>query len=321
MIWRTVLALASGSTGSAKLSILMFHRVLPEQDPVFPGDPFAAQFESVVRHVAARFRVLPLLEAVRRLRQGSLPARSLAITFDDGYADNLTIAGPILRRHGLPATVFVTTGFLDGGCMWNDMVIQAFRHAAPPVLDLGSLGLGTLDIRTPERRRHSIQSVLDRIKYLDRDERARCTRRILDLANVPAPDGVMLDRDAVRALRDIGMDVGAHTVSHPILARLDPQEARREIVESKQELEALTGTPVRLFAYPNGRPGRDYGPEHVRIVQEAGFEAAVTTATGAADRSSDPYQLPRFTPWNKQPFKFDVAMVRNLYQRAERCAA
>ena len=100
-----------------------------------------------MRWIRSWFNVLPLALAVERLRQGDLPARALAITFDDGYADNAEVAAPILERLGLPATFFVTTGFLQGGCMWNDRVIEALRNCAADELDLSELGLGTLDLQ------------------------------------------------------------------------------------------------------------------------------------------------------------------------------
>ena len=119
----------------ARLSIFIFHRVLPVPDPMQPGEPDAARFEQIVRFVARYFHVLPLGEAARQLRAGQLPPAAACITFDDGYADNLEVAAPILVRHGVRATFFVSTGFIGGGRMWNDTVIEALRHAPRGDLD------------------------------------------------------------------------------------------------------------------------------------------------------------------------------------------
>jgi peptidoglycan/xylan/chitin deacetylase (PgdA/CDA1 family) len=152
--------------------------------------------------------------------------------------------------------------------------------------------------------------VLGTLKYAPRrEEVARKVLRAAKGDGVPSP---MLTRESLRGLEWYGIDVGAHTVTHPILARVSTDEAWREICTGKRELEELTGRPVTLFAYPNGKPGRDYADEHVRIVREAGFAAAVTTAWGAAGSASDPFQLPRFTPWTRTPWKFDLLMLRNL---------
>ena len=118
---------AGGSRG--RLTILIFHRVRAQPDPLFPNEMHASR---VCRAHGMRARLVQRAAARRggaALERGSLPARALAITFDDGYADNATVALPILRRLGLPATFFVATGFLDGGRMWNDTVIEAVRGA------------------------------------------------------------------------------------------------------------------------------------------------------------------------------------------------
>ena len=117
-----------------RLHTLIFHRVLPQRDPLFPGEVTAQDFNAICRWLKAWFHVLPMDQAVQQLREGSLPSRALAISFDDGYADNHEVALPILLQHGLPATFFVATGFLDGGRMWNDTVIEAVRNCALPQL-------------------------------------------------------------------------------------------------------------------------------------------------------------------------------------------
>jgi peptidoglycan/xylan/chitin deacetylase (PgdA/CDA1 family) len=122
----------------------------------------------------------------------------------------------------------------------------------------------------------------------------------------------MLTSDMVRTLAGMGFDIGAHTVTHPILARLSSEQANDEIVRGKAELERITGREVSLFAYPNGVPGTDYRAEHVRMVREAGFAAAVTTSSGVATSASSAFELPRFTPWSRTALKFDVLMLRNL---------
>jgi peptidoglycan/xylan/chitin deacetylase (PgdA/CDA1 family) len=108
------------------------------------------------------------------------------------------------------------------------------------------------------------------------------------------------------------MQIGAHTNSHPILARLDSAQAEEEIAASKRTLEGILGRRVSLFAYPNGRPGRDYAEKDVAIVRRLGFDAAVSTRPAAAGRQDDPFELPRFTPWDRSMLRFGLRMVRNL---------
>lgn len=306
--------LAPAGSGGA-LTILIFHRVLDRHDELQPGEPTAEEFEAQLRWVRSWFNVLPLAEAAASLRDGRLPARALAITFDDGYADNHDLALPVLRRLGVPATFFVATGYLDGGAMFNDIVVEALRVAPAPEIDLGQLGLGRHPLGSIGQRRAAIAAVLERIKSLPPGPREETARRVAARAGATLPVGLMMSSAQVRALADAGMEVGAHTVMHPILASIDAASARREIADGRARLAQITGRPVRLFAYPNGRPVQDYRQEHAVLVRELGFEAAVSTAWGSARAGADSFQLPRFTPWDRTPLRYGLRLAHSLSRR------
>jgi peptidoglycan/xylan/chitin deacetylase (PgdA/CDA1 family) len=222
---------------------------------------------------------------------------------------------PILRRRGVTATFFIATGFLDGGHMWNDIVIEAVRKAAGAEMDLRKCGLGRYQIATNEQRRQTIHLLLGALKYLSSSERSEKANLLSEIVGVKLPDSLMMSSKQVQDLHAAGMEIGGHTASHPILARLEAGEARREISKGKTRLEELIRAPIRLFAYPNGMPGVDYHSEHVRMVEQMGFEAAVSTAWGAAHAASDIYQLPRFTPWDKSPTRFLLRLLQNQLRR------
>ncbi|WP_341888281.1 polysaccharide deacetylase family protein [Variovorax sp. YR752] len=317
---RLPVSLMSPGGASARLSILIFHRVLPAHDPLNPDEPDAGEFEQRMRWVRSWFDVLPLGEAVQRLRENRLPARAMSITFDDGYADNEAVAAPILQRLGLPATFFISTGYLDGGCMWNDRVIEAVRHCSDAMLDLTPLGLAAYPLTTPAQRRAAVVAILNGIKHLDPAQRARRTTQIVVACGDRPSPALMMSGDQLRRLRASGMEIGAHTVTHPILTRLDLESARSEMAEGKAALERLLGEPVSLFAYPNGVPGQDYAAEHARLARECGFEAAVSTAWGAARAGTDLFQLPRFTPWDRSRLRFGARLLANLARRQIRFA-
>lgn len=300
----------------SRLTILIFHRVHARPDPLFPGELDAAAFESRMVWVKRWFNVIALGEAIDGLRGGQLPERPLAVTFDDGYADNATLAAPILLRLGIPATFFIATGFLDGGRMWNDTVIEAIRAARGPVLDLAPLGLGEHAIPAAEGRRAAIDRLFAELKHLPLEERAAKASRVAEIARTSPPTDLMMRTEDVRRLHADGMTIGAHTVNHPVLNRISEDEARAEIALGRSRLEEITGAPVRLFAYPHGKPAEDYGPPHVRLVRELGFDGAVTTAWGAARFGADPFQLPRFTPWDRRRWKYGLRLLRNLAEPA-----
>lgn len=311
---RLPLSVVSPAGPYGRLSVLIFHRVLARADPLMPDVPDAARFEREMGWIARWFNVLPLEDAVRRLYDGTIPARALAITFDDGYSDNEEVAAPILHKLGLHATFFVSTGFLDGGCMWNDRVIGAVRSCREPILDLRAAGLGAHDIADDARRRTAIHALLKEIKHREPAARQAAVDAVVRASSVDGSPNEMMTAAQVRRLAAGGMAIGAHTVMHPILTRLEPQAAQAEIVEGKRRLEEILGAAgsVRLFAYPNGVPGQDYDITHVKMVRDAGFVAAVSTAWGAASRRSDPYQLPRFTPWDRSSLRYGVRMVANV---------
>lgn len=281
---------------------------------MFPQEMHAERFDSLCAWLAGYAQVLPLTEAVARWKRGELPARALAITFDDGYEDNVSVAMPILQRHGLTATFYITTGFLNGGCMWNDRVIEALRLAPSEGVDFGEwLTTGPASLADWEARRQMAETLLLAIKYLPTEQRLEQVHHIEALCGAQRRPALMMSDAGVQALRGGAMEVGAHTCSHPILSRLSLAEAEREIADGRDHLEALLREPVRQFAYPNGKPGQDYLPDvHPGLVQRLGFDAAVSTAWGAARRGDDAYQLPRFSPWDLQPWRYQARLLHNL---------
>lgn len=297
------------------LSILIFHRVLAEPDSFNPDEIDASVFNRQVETLANCYQVLPLSEAVDALTANRLPARAAAITFDDGYADNFDVALPILQRHGVHATFFIASGFLDGGVMWNDKIIESIRHCESETLQLGPLGFGTLQLGQGAQRWQAAMNLIRQLKYLEPEPREQTVDAICRATRVKPPSNLMMTTSALRALASSGMEIGGHTVSHPILARLDPAAAEREIADNRSALEHITGQAIRLFAYPNGKPEQDYRREHVEAVRRLGFKAAVSTAWGVAHSRSDPYQLPRFTPWDTQPTKFALRLLQNQTRR------
>ncbi|WP_334186753.1 polysaccharide deacetylase family protein [Noviherbaspirillum sp.] len=314
---RAMMGVLSPGGRHARLSILIYHRVLPRRDPLFPGEVDAADFDRQIALLKRCFNIIPLSDAVKAMQHGTLPPRAASITFDDGYADNAEVALPILQRHDVPANFFIATGFLDGGRMWNDTVIELVRNAAGNTLDLDKVGLGQFDIGTMALRRQTISALLGKLKYLPPAERQSRIDSMCEHLRIPLPSDLMMTTSQVKMLHSAGMGIGGHTVHHPILASLDPHAAKNEIAAGKEVLESIVRAPVRLFAYPNGKPMQDYLHPHVAMVKELGFDAAVSTAWGAADANSDPYQLPRFTPWDKRQVRFVTHMARNFFREPQ----
>ena len=299
---------------NGRLSIFIFHRVLPAEDAYFPYEPGVERFDQIVSFIARQFRVLPFLEAAQRLAAGQLPAAAACITFDDGYADNFELAVPILRKHGVTGTFFIATAYVDGGRMWNDVVSDAVRLAPAGTIDWRDLGVSPVVVGDVASRFAAYRQMQQQLKYVGQRQRTEWTDEIAKRAGLPETSALMMTRAQVRALPALGMDVGGHTQTHPILARVDDAVARDEIGGGREVLTDWLGFAPQVFAYPNGRPGTDYLPRDVALVRSAGYCAAVSTAPGVGTPCTDPLQLPRYTPGDRAMWKFALRSARNLMQ-------
>lgn len=298
---------------SGSLPILMYHRVLHRPDPLQPGIPDAARVDRQFRTLAEHFRVLPLPEALALQTEGRLPDRCLCLTFDDGYRDNFDVALPLLREHGLTATVFVASGYLDGGCMFNDTVAEAVRRLPDGAVDLAFAGLGTRAVGDQNSRRTLIGELTQAIKYQSPEDRMISEahlHQLVQAAGQRLPDDLMMRSDQVLALHRQGIDIGGHTVTHPILTTLSTELARHEIGANREALKGITGHTPTLFAYPNGKPDRDYDQSHARLVAEAGYRAAVSTAVGVSAPGRAAFEIPRFVLQEDAPLQVVPRLMR-----------
>lgn len=290
-------AAATYASLSRGFPILTFHRVNDDHDPFLPAMPTAV-FAARLAHIARHYRVLTVEDLVEHARKGTTPRNALALTFDDGYRDNLTHAAPILAQHGLPATIFLATGYIGTPDLpWFDRVALAFKLSRHK--DVTIPGCEPLQIKTEGDRLAGLVLAMNWLKTLPDEERRRAVERLVaDLRprGPGRPKRVMLTWEEVDALRGLGFSIGAHTVTHPILSRVTPERAREEIQGSKDAIERTLGVPVFAFAYPNGGP-QDYSSTTVRLVQECGFACAVTTRRGLNRPAVPAFELRRGGPW------------------------
>ncbi|MEM9386306.1 MAG: polysaccharide deacetylase family protein [Pseudomonadota bacterium] len=304
-----------------RLLVLTFHRVLPEADAFRRGDITAQTFDRICACLTRFFRVMTLGDAAHRMRErGTLPDRALTLTFDDGFADNAELAAPILERHGLRATFFVSTGFLDGEIMFNDAIIEALRTARRDKLDLSQLDSdlsGVRQLDSLQARVAASNELAGALKYRQPAERLALTRRLASLVDADDAPSLMMVPDQVAKMAERGLEIGGHTVNHPILSELSSEAALEEIRAGRERLQAITQQRIDSFAYPNGRPGQDYDESTVDAVEAAGFTQAVTTAWGIARCDDDPLQLPRVTCWDRRAVTF-VPRMLSYYLRGVR---
>jgi peptidoglycan/xylan/chitin deacetylase (PgdA/CDA1 family) len=260
-------------------------------------------FREICTHLADQYEVMPLSEIIRALRlQRTLPQGALAITFDDGYRSNLAIAGPILADCGLPATVFVTSGFVDRTVnLWFHRLEMALAKTELAAADV-RVGdeIVQISMVTPAARRRSLSALQFALKSLPQEQLYAAVEEIEQSVHVSPKESEMPDifeplswNDIYHMSRDGVFEFGAHTHEHLILGRCSRETARREIHLSRDKLAEATGVTPTLFAYPNGQPG-DYTTESAELLHEAGFVASMTMSPGFINRADYLYALPRY---------------------------
>lgn len=303
------LQLAAKYCGRHRLSILIYHQVLTEADPMRPSEPTAEVFDWQMRLLHDYFTPLSLDEALQHLKHNTLPANAVCVTFDDGYLNNLTVAQPILAKYAIPATVYVATGFSNGLNMWNDRLIYLFADATRQQLTLDD---SLVTLGDWQNRRSQAQQWLKKLKYLPLNERLAKIEQFYQQNNATEQAPLMMTPAQIKQLAECGVTIGAHTINHPILKVLPEEQQQQEISRSKQQLEEWLDAPVRHFAYPNGAEGVDFDNTAVQVVQQAGFSSAVVTNWGVSDANTPPHLLKRFTPWDKTAARFHLRLVKNM---------
>jgi peptidoglycan/xylan/chitin deacetylase (PgdA/CDA1 family) len=281
--------------------VLRYHAVTPDEREVAYATPeicVALQsFRLQMAFVKRAYTVLPLPDLVDLVTRGAkLPPCALAITFDDGYADNYRLAFPVLERLGLTATVYVTTSCLeDGPPLWMSAVRAVMLKATSAELDVP--GVGRVPLGAREGRGSAARAVTRSLVPLSGKERNERVAAMAASAGVePARElaGTMLTWQELRALARGGWTIGAHTVSHANVALAGVAEAESEIAGSRAALATAIGQPVQHFAYPNSGGEHTYfGPGVSTLLARLGFRSAVTSKPGALRAGADRFTLPR----------------------------
>jgi len=261
----------------------MYHRVIDPKHESGPNPSLVSAtpevFERQMRHLARRYRVVSAPEVLAALDGGPpLPPKAVLITFDDAYRDFADVAWPVLRRCGLPATLFVPTAYPDqpGRSFWWDRLARAVATTERPVLD--GLPEGALPLGGDEARAQALRAVQAHVKSAPHAEALAFLERLLDDLGEPPFTGApqVLGWDELRGLSRDGVTLGAHTRTHPALSKLPLDEARAEIRGSLDDLRREVGGVLPIFAYPFG----DHDPAVVELLRQEGVRLAFSILEG-----------------------------------------
>ena len=284
--------------------VLLYHRIAsPAYDPWDVAVSEAA-FEEHLRYLTADCTVLPLGELIAAGRERRLPERAVAVTFDDGYADNLERALPLLERHGVPATIYIATGYIESRReYWSDTLLDALagsgERPATLELDLGGHRVAASTATEEERRQALLGVIHPALRACERPALESGIAQLREWAGLgDQPVGSAEDplrrpmsaEELTRLNASEAIELGAHTVSHPSMTALSAEANREEVEGSRDYLEKLFGKAPVSFAYPFG----DNNTRARKAVAEAGFDDAVAVRgniplTAAARR----FEVPR----------------------------
>lgn len=278
-----------------KVAILCYHRFTPADTS--GGAISARLFEAHLKYLVKHFTVISF-KSLHHVLTGKLVVRSpLIVTVDDGYRDFAEVAVPLLRKYGVPATLFATTRFVDGEFwLWPDVIRYSLFKTNKRRLKTSDFER-ELPLGTDTEKETACVTLTNICKRLKETEKAEFLRQMTDELDVSIPP-VPTDQfravswEDLRRLDSDLIEVGSHTLTHVILSRCTSDVARTEIVESKERIERMLDREVTAFAYPNGMHG-DFGDEHKEFLKEAGYRFAVSGEFGFNEPDSESFDLNR----------------------------
>lgn len=280
--------------------ILTFHRFRHDGEGDPHGTPITS-FAECLKYLARYYRVVSLGEMAGAFRRGVIPDNLAVVTIDDGYREVFSLAAPVLRRHGIRASIFVISGFIAGRLWpWHSRLHFIFEYAPQGRTIFQHRGSAhTLTLEHAWGRWCAERFWCEYSKAIPPAAREDLLNALAAACGVVVPASPP-ERDRpmtwtqLRTLAAQGFDMGAHTCSHPILSQLPRTQLMDEIAGCKEEIERNLGQPVRYFAYPNGQR-QDYTPECIAAVARAGYAAAVTTIPGGNTPQTPIFELRRIS--------------------------
>ena len=316
-------------TPKGRLDILTYHAITDEPPPLkdwcfLPASSFAEQMRLLSR---LRINVMSLWVAADQLAKGQLQGNCVAITFDDGYRNNITKALPILEQYGYPATIFLVSDLVGKKtALWPNRVIAAISETTCEMIQFRE---HTFDLSATEKKCWASRKLQELVKQESGENpglaveeiETACKTTIDPDFDVNHPFAV-LDQAEIREVAGKGLiEFGGHSTSHPILSKLPDSRIEHEVGGSVRSIEAITGQACRTYAYPNGALA-DFDERSVESLKSTNVEYAVSTVQARNRRVDDPYRLSRWDIGsNTTPLKFAATLMGLSPSNFERQAA
>lgn len=323
-----------------RVVILTYHGVLPSDHEINPylsrniveQNRFDWQMEYLVRN----YNCLRLSEVINRFSEGKkLLPYTAVVTFDDGFKNNYTYAFDILKNYGIPATIFLTTGFIGRGVklLWTEKLSRMIYYSGNKSISVEGVSYPIDSEKGKRMASRKIRSLLKSKLFQEREEIITSIENQLiptqSSREICSERYAFLDWDEVRVMERSLIEIGSHTVNHPILSSLNEDHRWDEVKQSKRHIEDRIESQCILFSYPNGTR-EDFTEIDKNHLKKAGYVGAVTQISGLNDPTSDYFELKRvnigyghdsllfiaqvsgFLPWLRNSFKGISGMVRGL---------
>lgn len=294
--------------------ILSYHSIVEDPrrtDHILGISRAQADFERHMKTVSQRFSPVTMQDVAEFVKDGRrLPPRAVAVTFDDGFADNYEVALPILNRYSVPATFYIMVDAVENGRLpWYCRLRYAINTTKKNRW-FDAQSNQSYSLTTPQERKAAMIATWEvgaRLTGTVQQDFIRSVEESLEVEPVQVPHGFMMNWDQVRSLRRAGHTVGGHTVSHPNLAQVTQSEAQFEIKECKNKLQNELGEPIDHFSYPHPALNPQWSQETLEITKEAGFKSAALTTCGPVRRGDDPLALKRiYSPADLDQFTWNL---------------
>ena len=282
--------------------IIMYHRIIPLSERfsgiIQPGMYVTDEtFERHLVFLKKKFSIIPLHEMVHRINRGQTTGGCCSITFDDGWRDTYDMAFPLLKRHQVPASVFLASGYIGTDkWFWPEELAwcleKLLKQDGWDAKTDGIIKSLMPEMNSSNRNNHTnlIDSAIMKVKKYRPERREALLAAMREALPGRSRERLMMSWSEAAEMQKNGLvSFGAHTVNHIYLDQVEQDTARLEISSSKKVIEDHLGVPVTLFAYPNG----NYTPQTIGMLEQSGFLGAVTTKRGYVDKNTSLMEMPR----------------------------
>ncbi|MCJ8321271.1 MAG: polysaccharide deacetylase family protein [Colwellia sp.] len=298
--------------GKNRLNILTYHRVSQTFNPFKPKELSWDMFKEQLVWLKRHFIVLSLPIALDLIEKNQLPPRAVCLTIDDGYSDCYHLIFKTLQEQNIKASFFICTDGIVNGFLWDEEIANVFLQMSTTRTELSILGV-TFDVSTYAKRQKSMLSLIELLKYKTLIERELVINELCQITQTTKAPYSFLTKANILEMHQAGMTIGAHTHKHPILCCETYDVAYNQIHKSKLILEDIISEKVDYFAYPNGKYQKDFNIEHMDMLKNMGFKAALSTNWGSLkDLSKERYTIKRFTPWDGTEKRFCFRLASNF---------